>query len=266
MYYAFHKSKYSAEKIGNMLYTVRMFEQVLIDNGLSRKEATLYLAVLESGELTHARAAEKSRLKRSTVYSLVEGLKAKGILSETKRSGISYVSALAPKLLVERFDHSVEQARSILPQLIDLAFASPIKPRIRFYDGMEGIKDILLDAATSGKDYIGFIDYTLMPKEIYRHIRTKVAPARQKIGNNLRLLMPKNATNVRIQKDYRQKIEHRMVDFPSRKNHIEILLYDRSKIGCMSYMKHEMFGVVIDSEGIYQTLHDLFMIIWQNAK
>jgi hypothetical protein len=149
---------------------------------------------------------------------------------------------------------------------LDLAYASPIKPRIHFYEGLEGIKDILLEAAASGTDYIGFIDYALMPREIYRHIRTKVAPTRQKLGNHLRLLMPRNAVNERIQREYRQMIEHRMVDFPSRKNHIEILLYEGSKIGCMSYLKNEMFGVVIDSEGIYQTLHDLFMILWENAK
>src|SRR3989344_2891891 len=207
-----------------------MFEQVLIQNGLSTKEAALYLAVLEAGELTHARAAEKSHLKRSTVYNLVE------------------------------------EAHSILPALMELAYASPVKPRIRFYEGQSGIKEILLEASSSGKDYIGFIDYTLMPREIYRHIRTKIAPTRQKLGNRLRLLMPRNPTNERIQKEYRQMIEHRLVDFPSRKNHIEILLYEGSKIGCMSYVRHEMFGVVIDSEGIYQTLHDLFMLIWEKAK
>jgi sugar-specific transcriptional regulator TrmB len=243
-----------------------MFEDVLLQNGFSAKEAKLYLAILEAGETTHARAAEKARLKRSTVYGIVEDLRVRGILSETKRRGVSYISTLSPKLLVERFEHAAEQAKFILPGLLDLAYASPIKPRIHFYEGLEGIKDILLEAAASGTDYIGFIDYALMPREIYRHIRTKVAPTRQKLGNHLRLLMPRNAVNERIQREYRQMIEHRMVDFPSRKNHIEILLYEGSKIGCMSYLKNEMFGVVIDSEGIYQTLHDLFMILWENAK
>jgi hypothetical protein len=168
--------------------------------------------------------------------------------------------------LIERFERSAEAAKSVLPQLMDLAYASPVKPRIRFYDGMEGIKQILFDAAASGKDYIGFIDYALMPKEIYKHIRTKVAPERAKLGNNLQLLMPRNETNAKVLTDYRQKVEHRMVDFPSRKNHIEILLYEGSKIGCMSFVKNEMFGVVIDSEAIFVTLKDLFTLIWEQAR
>ena len=243
-----------------------MLKKILADNGLSPKEASLYLAVLEAGETTLAYAADKAHLKRSTVYSLVDGMKERGFLSETKRRGICYVSALSPRLLIERFASSAEQAKSVLPQLMELAYASPVKPRIRFYDGMEGIKQILFDAAASGKDYIGFIDYALMPKEIYRHIRTKVAPERAKLGNNLQLLMPRNETNAKVLLDYKQMIEHRMVDFPSRKNHIEILLYEGSKIGCMSFVKNEMFGVVIDSEAMYVTLKDLFMLIWEGAK
>lgn len=243
-----------------------MLERILMENGLAEKETTLYLAILQAGETTLAHAANKSHLKRSTVYSLVEGMKERGFLSETKHRGICYISALSPRLLVERFERSTDAAKSVLPQLMDLAYASPVKPRIRFYDGQEGIKQILFDAAASGKDYIGFIDYALMPKEIYRYIRSKVAPERDKLGNHLRLLMPRNETNTKVLADYRQKVEHRMVDFPSRKNHIEILLYEGSKIGCMSFVKNEMFGVVIDSEGIYVTLRDLFMLIWEQTE
>ena len=243
-----------------------MFENILIENGLSQKEAALYVSVLEAGEMTLARAAEKARLKRSTVYSLVDGLKKKSILSTNKRRGITYVSALSPRLLVDHFEHSAQLAKSILPQLMELAYASPVKPRIRFYEGIPGIEQILFEAASSKKDYIGFIDYALMPKEIYNYIRKRVAPEREKLGSILRLLMPKNDTNQRVLQEYRQKVEHRMVDFPSRKNHIEILLYEGSKIGFMSFVKNEMFGVVIDSEAIYQTLYDLFMLIWGMAR
>lgn len=242
-----------------------MFERILTENGLSHKEAALYLSILEGGELPLSKAAEKSKLKRSTVYSLIEELKKKGIVSTVKKHGITYVSALSPRLLVEHFQHSAELAKSILPQLMDMAYTSPIKPRIRFSEGMQSIKDILFEASSSKEDYIGFIDYTLMPKEIYHYIRTNVAPRRAKMGTKVRLLMPRNERNIQVQKEYKQNIEHKIVDFPSRKNHIEILLYDESKIGCMSYVKNEMFGVVIDSKAIYETLHDLFMLIWQQS-
>ncbi|MFA6550612.1 MAG: helix-turn-helix domain-containing protein, partial [Candidatus Gracilibacteria bacterium] len=186
-----------------MVYNRVVFEEILIKNGFTSKEAAFYLSVLEAGELTFARAAEKAHLKRSTVYSLVEGLREKNIVSITKKKGISYVSALSPKLLVEHFENSAAMAKSVLPQLMNLSYTSPVKPRIHFYEGMDGIKQILFEAAASKADYIGFIDYTLMPKEIYKYIRTKVAPERAKWNTNLRLLMPENPTNKNVLKDYK---------------------------------------------------------------
>ena len=233
---------------------------------MNEKEAKLYIVVLEAGEIPLGRAAQKAKLKRPTVYSLVDGLKKKGVLSTPKKNGIVHVSALSPRMLVERFENSAQQAKSVLPGLLDLAYASPVKPRLRFYDGAEGIKQILFEASSSKEDYIGFIDYTLMPKDIYKYIVTKVAPQRKKNGTIVRLLMPRNETNKRIKKEYTQSIEHRLVEFPSRKNHIEILLYENSKIGFLSFVKNEMLGVVLDSEAIHQTLKDLFFLIWEGAR
>lgn len=249
-----------------MLYNVGMFEKILEQNGMNEKEAKLYIVVLEAGEIPLGRAAQKAKLKRSTVYSLVEGLKKKGVLSTLKKNGIVHVSALSPRLLIERFEESAARAKSVLPSLLDLAYASPIKPRIRFYEGIEGIKQLLFEAASSGQDYIGFIDYTLMPKEVYRHILTKVRVAREKSGIWLRLLMPDNPTNRRINAEYKMHVEHRLVSFPSHKNHIEILLYEDSKVGFLSFVKGEMFAVVLDSSAIHQTLKDLFFLIWEGAR
>ncbi len=243
-----------------------MIEEILIENGLTEKEAKLYISTLEAGEISLSRVAERAHLKRSTVYSLTESLKKKGLIHMTQKKGLQYISALSPHLLVERFQNSAELAKSILPQLIELGYKSPIKPRIQFFEGIDGIKQILFDAACSKNDYMGFIDYELMPKEVYAYIRKKVAPEREKRKTHLRLLMPRNKTNEIVLKEYRQKVEHKTIDFPRNENHIEILLYGEEKIGFMSYVKNEMFGVVIDSKAIYQTLASIFEILWKSTK
>ena len=175
-------------------------------------------------------------------------------------------TGFSPRLLLEQLENSVHMAKSILPQLLELSYASPIKPRIYFYEGVDGIKKILFDAASCKRDYIGFIDYALMPKEVYQYIRAKVSPQRERDNTNLRLLMPMNETNRKIFQEYKERVQHKMIHFPSGRNHIEILLYDQNKIGFLSFAKKEMFGVVMDSEAIYQTLYDLFEFIWQTKK
>lgn len=242
-----------------------MFQNILVQNGLSSNEAKLYIAALEAGETTMSGLAKKANLKRSTVYSLVEELQEKGVVSSVKKKGILYVSALSPRLLIERFQSSTDMAKNILPQLMDLAYSSPTKPRIRFYEGVEGINEILFDAVSAKEDYIGFTDYEHMPEEMYSFIQSKIVPERKKHGIVLKLIVPRNKVNLQTIKEYVRQVEHRVIDFPSRKNHIEILIYGKSKVGFMSYAGTERFGVVIDSEGIYATLHDLFMVIWNQA-
>lgn len=241
-----------------------MIEQILYDNGFSKKEARLYLTVLALGEATFSQVAKKATLQRSTVYGLIDAMKEKGLLSILRKRGINHVSALSPKLLIAKFDDAAQRAHNALPQLIEFAYASPVKPRIYFYDGVDGIKQILIEAAATKKDYIGFIDYELMPPEVYVYIRKKVAPERRKHGNTLKLIMPDNPVNVKIQNEYQEQVTHKTIPFPTRKNHVEILLYGDSKIGCMSFLKNEMFGVVIQSEGIFQTLSDLFNYVWES--
>ena len=51
--------------------------------GLNKKEAQIYLAALESGETNIEGLSKKSKIKRTTVYDIVESLKEKGLLSST---------------------------------------------------------------------------------------------------------------------------------------------------------------------------------------
>ena len=50
-------------------------EEKLEQIGLDPKEAKVYLAMLELGETTVARIAQKSKIKRTTAYDLVDSLK-----------------------------------------------------------------------------------------------------------------------------------------------------------------------------------------------
>lgn len=241
-----------------------MIEHILADNGLSLKEAKVYLAILEGGELTIARTAKKSRLKRTTVYSLIESLKEKGIISVTVRRGVQYLSVLSPKLLIERFKKCAQLAEDMLPQLLTLAYQSPLKPRIRFYEGIGGIKEILLEFSYSSVPCMIFTDYEQMPDEMFKFIRKVIVPERRKRENYIRLLVPDNATNREVKKtDNLHFGEHRIVKFPgAAKNPIEIILFEDSKIGFLSFTKEELFGVVIDSRAVYQTLKNLFELVW----
>lgn len=243
-----------------------MIEKILVENGFTDKEAAVYLAALEAGEATIGQLAAKAKLKRPTVYNVVELLKNRGLVSVIKRRGSQHVAALSPRVLVDRLKQSATLAEQALPQFLEMAYASPLKPRLRFYEGIDGLKEILAEFAHSQGESFCFTDYEQMPKELFQFIRKVVVPGRREQRNFLRLIVPKNDVNIHVQTE--DKIhygEHRIIDLRGRRNPIEIIGFDTSKVSFSSFTPHEQFGVIIDSLAIHETLKNLFLFVWSVA-
>lgn len=90
-----------------------MLEKYLEELGLSDKEASVYLALLEFENASPAQIAEKTKLNRSTVYVVLESLEKKGLASETNVGKTIHYQAAAP----ERLETYVEQQKLKLGEL-----------------------------------------------------------------------------------------------------------------------------------------------------
>ena len=240
-----------------------MYEEILIQNGFTLKEAKVYLSILEIGEATMSMIARKSKLERPTVYDVVKDLQQKGLAFITEKKGMKYVSALSPMVLLDRFKNSFNKAESILPDLLEMAYKSPLKPRIKFYEGMDGIKEILKEYSHAEEDVYCFTDYELMPDSLRKFIWDEIIPERIKRKAFLRLLVPNNAKNLMEKaKDNVRYGEHKIMNFP--KDHtisFEILLFEK-KTGFLCFSKEEEFGLLIESADIFNTLKSIFLFIW----
>src|SRR4030042_5957943 len=113
--------------------------------GLSEKEAKVYLAVLELGEVNIQKIAQKSSIKRTTVYDVINSLKEKRLLSELTKGKKTLYSAEDPRKLEGHLDEKKEMLRKILPELLSITNLLDKKPTIRFYEGDEGIKEVYKD-------------------------------------------------------------------------------------------------------------------------
>ena len=244
-----------------------MLEKVLQENGFSDKQASIYVALLEMGEATVAHIAQRSQLKRTTVYSLLEDMMQHGIVSSSKRRGVVYLSPLPPRVLVDRFKRASRLAEEALPDLMALVYASPLKPRMRIREGMEGIKNVLLEFGNSSEQTFGFTDYSGMPKELLAFIRTDVIPLRRKLGIVAHLLAPRNTINQKVQSyDKSRCSEHRLIDFGTDSGLLELLLYGKSNVAFLSFSRTEQFAMVIDSVAAHRMLKGIFQVLWKSAK
>ena len=238
-----------------------MLQKDLQKIGLDEKEARLYLALLELGESNIQQIAKKSGIKRTTVYDVIESLKEKGLLGLTiKKKKIIYF-AESPKKLEENLDDKKRALQKIIPELLSIANLMEKKPKIRFYEGENGLKEafkdilnypdqeVLLWAAEEAFNFFGdeFIDYC------------SVERLKKKIW--MRVIAPDNEE----MKNYKSQDEKyfRITKLFSAGNYpldVDITIYGGGKVGIMAFQ--DQIGLIIESKRIYITLKSIFGMNW----
>jgi sugar-specific transcriptional regulator TrmB len=239
-----------------------MLYKNLIEAGFSEKEAKVYLAVLELGEGNIAKITKKSSIKRATVYLEIEALKEKGYVSLVKRRGHNIYMAENPKRIEDRLKEKTEAINKLMPELLSIANVMEHKPKVRYFEGIEGLKEIYKDTLQySGTEILGWysddrIDYFdkefvldyYMKKRIANRIPMRMFAIESSFMKNIH-----SQDNVHLRQ--MKIIKSDKFTFAS-----EINLYSRDKIAIISH--RENIGLIIESKKIYDTLKNIFEIMW----
>jgi sugar-specific transcriptional regulator TrmB len=237
---------------------------VLEKLGLNEKEARVYLALLELGESNIQGLSAKSSVKRTTVYDILESLKEKGLITEITKNKKTILMAEDPRKIENILDEKKDTFKRVLPELLSITNVLDNKPKIKFYEGINGIKDVYRDtlnypdqellawvsneAIHSFDEEQKFLDYYLEKRKDKKIWVRAVAPDNEEMQNYKGL----DEKSLRRTKLVSQE------EFPFE---VEINLYGRRKIGIMSF--GEKLGLIIESEKLYKTLHSIFELNWK---
>lgn len=234
-------------------------EQALEQWGLSPKETKVYLAGLELGAVPVQDLAKKTGIERTNVYSIVEGLIHQGLFTETEKSGKKYFVAESPEKLVLKLKEREKEIESVLPELKSIYNLSPQKPKVRFYEGVEGVKLVYEDTLDENKPIVAFSDYEYLIQAMSFDYMLDYASKRAAKGITFRsITRPSKGYQKYAPYDKKQLREVKLlpgVDFST-----EINVYG-NKVALMSFRK-EVFAVIIESQEIANTLNVVFNSLW----
>jgi len=115
---------------------------ILEQYGLSEKQASIYLATLELGRSPVLRIADKASVKRPTAYVVLNELLQMGLVEITPRGNTKFYQAIDPKVLLERLQRKTQLLEQSLPELRALLNTAQGKPKVRFYEGKQGIYEL----------------------------------------------------------------------------------------------------------------------------
>ena len=230
--------------------------------GLNEKQAKIYLAALELGETTVKEIAKQAGIKRTTIYDLLDEMIANGLLKQTIRETRKKFIAASPaelRLIIQKREALLSQ---IMPALSSMSNVDKVRPKIRFYEGREGLLEIYADTLKHSGEILAFAsaDVLHLGKGWVEHyIQQRV---RKKIYYKGILSIPPSIEKEFVSHDQAQMRSSKVIDSQKYPFSNEIMLYGHQKIAIIS--PKDAIGVLIESAEIHRTQKSIFELLWDN--
>jgi len=234
--------------------------KILSSLGLTDKEAKVYLAAIETGTQAVAKIAQAADINRVTTYDILEKLKQRGLVSYFTKKKIRYFTATKPETLLEEFEKRTNDLRISLPKFKRLT-GETNHPRVRYFEGLEGIKAIYADTLTAKSEILNFSNSEEIRKQWPNYDKEYVAKrAKKKIY--LRGICPQDDASETVHSEDK-KYHREMKLVPSDQFYFtnEINIYD-DKVAIISF-KDELIGMIIESPEIASTQRAIFNNCWE---
>ena len=121
--------------------------------GLEEQEVKTYLALLDLGESTATKLAERTGIGRVHMYQIVNRLIEKGIASYIIKNNVKYFSASDPEIFIKDIQQKEQDLQKILPELQMRQKKLTQETKVEIYRGREGINTILKMIIKDEKPY-----------------------------------------------------------------------------------------------------------------
>jgi sugar-specific transcriptional regulator TrmB len=142
-------------------------KQLLLKLNLNEKETVLFLTLVKLGKAGVSAIARESSITRTHIYDIVQNLVEKGLVSEVEERGIKTYEAVGHAGLLAFVSREQKQLQNIEKKIAEAAsefnalqVGTQQKTKVRFFDGVEGIKSIYqeverdVEASTEKKEVL----------------------------------------------------------------------------------------------------------------
>lgn len=233
--------------------------------GLTENESAIYLASLELGKASVLELSKFSGIKRPTTYLALFSLQEKGIVRELKQNGKLRYIPESPKFVLARYKNKFERLENLLPQLQGISSKSENKPKIRYYEGHDGLISIYEDNLLEprGSELLAFASaedlYSTVGQYMSDHIKRRV---KRKIRARTIATKYEHFSQHFLdnKKELRQLRALKFKDFPFEG---EMNIYG-NKVSIMSF-KNDVIGLIIESQEVADNMRAIFELAWNTA-
>jgi HTH-type transcriptional regulator, sugar sensing transcriptional regulator len=238
--------------------------KVLKDFGLNENEANIYLELLKLGQSKVNELSKRLSLPRTTIYTCLDSLNKKGIVSYVIQSRIRFFEAADPKKLLRILHEKEASLSKILPELEMLKKSVDKKPFIEVYEGKDGLKTLFEDIIISKpEEHLIVASYEIF--SILNFYFPNFIKRKEKFNISTKIMGPLSKKGMTYIKKYQSPLRNicplpKSFDFRSRMD-----IYN-DKIIISNMKKDNLVSILIKDKVIADSLRAMYNFCWNNAK
>lgn len=245
-----------------------MSHKILRSLGLGEKEAQIYEAALDSGPETVQKIARRAGITRTGAYTYIRSLMNKGLMSKSTRDKRTCFAAEPPENLVRLLDEqkkkiqeSAADLKKLIPRLQTLYESSEDRPKVRVFEGKDGLKtmteDLLKSRFNSLQEFTSLDEaYAIVPPSPTDH-REQIKKKFKKIPSKV-IYTSKDGPILKQINGIKERKFIPKDKFPFSGS---VNIYG-NKVSLTS-RKKTITGVIIENKEIAETLRALFSLAWE---
>ena len=233
----------------------------LMDIGLTKNQATVYLELLKNPGQNPGKLAKDLSLDRSFVYGIINNLIEKGLVSSVIKENKQVFYPSDPENLLKEMDEMRSKIVSVIKDINEIKQKSKEEVSVRVYEGKSGLKAYIREFLESNEFILfgGGGDLgTLKTLEYdYPHYIKEIK--KKKIKG--RLLTSKRNEDI-LSKLYGSSVAIKTIDGLNQPTGISIV---GSKVGLLTSDEKSRI-VIVEDKKIADTLRAYFNKIWEISK
>lgn len=230
--------------------------------GLSKKEFRAYQSLLGLKKATVLELSQISGINRPTLYRLLEKLIKKGLVSEIYEGKKHFYIAENPEKLISYLSEQRKKIKNMLPSLISLEAEATERPKIKFFEGKEGIKNLYDELLEERCEILGFAWSDKVFKELPFHF--DFVKKRVKLKIPVRLIVPD--TKITRERKRLGKRELRTMKLIKNLKPFDAAYFITEKKVITFSLKRWFVGVLIENKEIAEGLRAFFESYWKELK
>ena len=240
--------------------------------GLNSNQIKVYVTLLQMGSASIQEISKKTRIKRTTTYSILDNLIHKNLITMLERGAHRKYIAEDPKKIPRKLEENIQKLENdkkdlinIIPELSSLYNIDNNKPKIKYYEGLDGIKQLYAETLLlkKGEETLSYASAELNHKYLDEYITSYVKRRAQKGIPQRCITLDSHEGRMHQKNDISELRKTRLVDPKIYPFSNEINIF-RNKIFIASFP--DLLGVLIESASIAKTQKAIFELAWLGAR